>query len=227
MLQEKNSTEQGSIIYASISNGSIITRSNASDEKATKRVTKTGNTVFEREWSSIYGIITAMEWVENRFNENEIRVRLQDGENTALLTIKVDSSYGRGFLAQIFNVDFTKGIQFSPWQRENDLGKKSMLYLNYTRQEKVEYKLPAGCPELEFAEIKGKKVLNSLTQAKQQEFLEKAFNDLVVAKGLQMPDNLSGKPLSTEEKSQLSATPSKFKKHSKDTTTSEDFFDID
>lgn len=229
MLTEKNQSQSGSITYAAISNGSIITRSSADDAKAKERITKTGNRVYEREWASIYGIITAMEWIQNKFQEPEIRVQLQDEENTALLTIKVDSSYGRGFLAQIFNVDFTRGIQFSPWQRENDLGKKSMLYLNYTRQEKVDYKLPEGCPEVKFAEIKGKKIVDSISQAQHVQFLEEAFQKLVIDKGLEMPDNLSGKPLSTEEKKQLVATPAKIKaahKKSDATQTSDDFFDI-
>jgi hypothetical protein len=234
MFKELN--EGGSnLTWASISNGMIVVKSDESDPKAKSRVNKLGNTVWERYYRSIYGVITSIEVEENKFGEKDIKVGIQHESNTAILTIKAESSYGRSFYAQIFNADLTRGIEFTPWQKITEDGtKKTRLYLGYSKGQNVEWKLPNGTPEVIFVEVKGKKVVDNISQIKATDFLEEALTNFAKANGLdrslqsQNIDQLM-EPLTDEEKKQLSKPKSSTKGVKSNITmeesSSDDFFD--
>ena len=186
MLQEINETSGRPITWASISNGLIVVRSTEADPKAKSRVNKLGNTVWERFYRSIYGVITNISVEENKFGEKDIRVGLKHGDMIGVLTIKLDSSYGRSFFAQIFNTDLSRGIEFTPWSKVTEDGtKKTRLYLGYGKREPVEWKLPEGTPVVKFVEIKGKKVVDNISQIEQMDFLEEKLNAFIKAHGLE------------------------------------------
>lgn len=186
MLKETTNNEPSNIIWATISNGYIVTKSDESDTKAKSRINKLGNTVWERHWASIFGKITSMVVEENKFGETDIRIGLEDDDNKSVLTFKLDSSYGRSFMSQIFNADLTRKIEFKPWTKVSDDGtKKTRLYLSYgVRNSNVEWKLPEGTPEVKFVQIKGKNVVDNISQINQVEFLTDKLNELIKSKGL-------------------------------------------
>jgi hypothetical protein len=214
MLQEINENSGTQTMWAKISQGMIVIPADETDPKAKSRTNKVGKTVWERFYKSIAGHIKTLSVEENKFGETDIRIGLENDENKAVLTIALDSSYGRGFLNQIFNVDLTKQIAFTPWQKVLEDGtKRSNLYLNYSKNEKVEYKLPAGCPEVKWVDTKKGKVIDPVSKAEHDDFLDKKLqefikdNNLVYSNGLSSINdaewNEMSQPLSAEEQKQL------------------------
>lgn len=208
------------VLWANISNGLIVTKASEGEAGAKSRVNKLGATVWEKFYGSIHGVISSISIETNKFGEEDIKIGLKSNGNDAVLTIKLESSYGRSFLAQIFNVDVTQEVLFSPWQKVTEDGtKKSRLYLQYgTKPSRantpVEYKLPDGTPEVKFVEVKGKKVVDNISQIESMNFLTEKLSQFAKEKGLEyskvqsestfLPDSVDTTPLTAEEKKQLS-----------------------
>jgi len=202
------------VMWAKISQGMIVIPADESDPKAKSRINKVGKNVYERFYKSIAGHIKTLSIEDNKFGETDIRIGLENEENKAVLTFALDSSYGRGFLNQIFNVDLTKQIAFTPWMKVLEDGtKRSNLYLNYGKNQKVEYKLPEGCPEVKWVDTKKGKVIDPVSKAEHDDFLDRKLqefikdNNLVYSNGLssineEVWDEIS-QPLSAEEQKQL------------------------
>jgi hypothetical protein len=215
MLKELNEqTSSSNITWASISNGLIVIKSDSSDPKAKSRVNKLGNEVYERFYRSIAGTITNISVEENKFGETDVRVGLKNEDTIGVLTFKLNSSYGRAFLAQIFNVDFSKQVEFSPWSKVAEDGtKKTRLYLGYGGRQAVEWKLPEGTPEVKWVQTKKGSVVDPVSQAEHEDFLDTKLKELIEKNGLTYNNGLSSisseeflemtKPLSEEEKAQL------------------------
>jgi hypothetical protein len=236
MLTEINENSNvNPITWAKISNGLIVVNSDASDPKAKTRVNKLGNQVYERFYASIGGIITGLSVEENKFGETEVRVTLMNEEKKGVLSFNLDSAYGRGFLAQIFNVDLTKNVAFHPWQKVfEDGSKRTNLYLNYSKNEKVHYKLPEGTPEVKWVETKKGKVVDPVSKAEHDDFLDVKLKEFIANNNL-----TSNRPqmtgdefvqavgeLTDEEKKQLKKPTAEKVKGSADITESsmDDFF---
>lgn len=234
MLNEINN-ETGNTTYASISNGKIVVKSDMSDSKAVSRINKKGNEVWEHFYKNIVGKITSINVEENIFGETEIKIGLENEEKKGLLSFNIDSSYGRSFLSQIFNVDLDRLVIFEPWMKtfeENGQSiKKSRLYLSYNSKEKVKWEYPEGTPEVKWVETKKGKVIDSVSKAEHDAFLEEklaAFikeNNLVYVK-VNIPEGIDIEPLTEEEKKQL-VSPTKAQPKSKVNLkeTGDDFFD--
>lgn len=220
-------------IYAGISNGRIVVRSDMTDSKAVSRINKKGNEVWEHFYANIVGTIQSINVEENIFGETEIKIGLEFKDKKGLLSFGLDSSYGRSFLAQIFNVDVSKPIIFTPWMKTTEDGtKKSRLYLAYDKKNPVIWKLPEGTPEVKWVETKKGNVIDPVSKAEHDSFLEEkleAFikeNNLVFVK-LDIPEGIDIEPLTTEEKKQL-VSPTKAQpkgKKIKIDETGDDFFD--
>lgn len=230
MFTEINETANTSVKWCSISNGLICIKADEKTPGAKSRVNKLGNQVWEKFYKSIAGNIVGLGMSENKFGEREIRVRIENGDSVGILTIKADSSYGRGFFNQIFNVDLRKQVEFCPWQKITEDGsKRTNLYLNYQKRDKVEYKLPNGCPELIFHEIKGKKVLDVVSKAKQDEFLETELNKFILKNNLTFVKEATEKveerfELTPEEAKELSNLKKKNKSKVDEINDLDDFF---
>ena len=185
MLKEVNEQTNKNVTYANISNGLIVIKSDSSDPKAKSRVNKLGNEIYERFYRSIVGIITSISVEENKFGETDVRVGLKNEDTIGVLTFKLDSSYGRAFLAQIFNVDFSKQVEFTPWQKVTDEGtKKTRLYLGYGNRQPVEWKLPTGTPEVKWVETKKGNVVDPVSQAEHEDFLDNKLKGLIADNNL-------------------------------------------
>jgi len=214
MLNEITNTTNENTTYANISNGLIVVRSDENDPKAKSRINKVGNTVYERFYRSIYGTITSINVEENKFGETDIRVGLKHDDKFGLLTFKLDSSYGRSFLAQIFNADIKRGLEFVPWSKVTDDGtKKTRLYLGYGKRESVEWKLPEGTPEVKWVQTKKGSVIDPVSKAEHDEFLDNKLQEFIKENDLVYNNSLSSvsedewnemtQPLTAEEKAQL------------------------
>jgi hypothetical protein len=215
MLQEVNEmTKNSNIVWAKISGGRIVVSADSSDPKAVSRTNKANNEVWERFYASIAGKITTLSVEDNKFGETDIKVGLEFGDKKGVLTFGLDSSYGRGFLNQIFNADLSKTISFTPWMKVTEEGtKRTNLYLNYGPKQSVEYKLPEGTPEVKWVETKKGKVIDPVSKADHDEFLEEKLAKFISENNLTYNNGLSSitseeflemsKPLSEEEKAQL------------------------
>lgn len=214
MLTEINENSGSRTMWAKISGGMIVIPSDETDPKAKSRVNKVGNQVYERFYKSIAGTIKTLSVEENKFGETDIRVGLENGENKAVLTFGLDSSYGRGFLHQIFNVDLTKQIAFTPWLKVTDEGsKRTNLYLNYAAKQSVEYKLPEGTPQIKWVETKKGSVIDPVSKAEFDDFLDNKLVEFIKINNLVYDNSLSSvsdeimgldeQPLTDEEKVQL------------------------
>jgi hypothetical protein len=242
MLTEVNDLETtggSTTIYAKISNGRIVVPATENEDGAKGRMNKIGNRVFEKFYGSIGGKITNLTVEENKFGDTEVRVGLQNEDKRAVLTFNLDSSYGRGFMKQIFNVDLTKMVNFTPWSKMFDEVKRTNLYLNYSDKTKVEMNFPDGTPEIKWLETKKGNVIDPVSKAEHEDFLNEKIqqfiidNNLVFTKGgrVERPsmedtdwDELTS-PLNADEKSQLSKPKSSTsKKALTDFLTGDDFF---
>lgn len=202
MFNEIN--ESSPLTWAKISNGFIVVKSDESDTKAKSRVNKLGNTVWERAYASIYGKITTLTIEENKFGETDIRVGIEFGEKRGVLTISQDSSYGRSFMAQIFNVDCSRQVIFQPWQKIDANGKKvSRLYLSYSRNESILWKYPEGTPEVKFVDTKKGKVVDPVSKANHEDFIETQIHAFINRNGLVYEKPVED--LTEEERAQLRA----------------------
>jgi hypothetical protein len=204
MLLEQQNYEKSDILFVRISNGQIVASSESNDPKAVSRVNKLGKTVYERYYASIVGKITQLSIAESKFGENEIRVGLKFGDKYGILSFNADSSYGRGFYNQIFNLDLTKNIIFTPWQKVFEDGKKrTNLYLSYGRNEKVAYSLPEGTPEIKWLETKKGNVMDPASKIDHDDFLETKLKEFIESNDLTFKSSSNGEPLSTMSESEF------------------------
>lgn len=227
MFKEINENTSN-ITWAKITNGCIVVQSSEDDTKAKSRVNKAGNTVYERFYKSIAGHITSLSIEDNKFGETEIKVGIKNGDNTAVLSFNYDSSYGRGFISQILNVDLTKQVEFCPWMKVfDDDSKRTNLYLNYGKGQSVEYKLPEGTPELKWIETKKGKVLDPVSKINFDEFIQERLNKFIEDNNLvyqKTEQELKEEPLSKEEMKELKNMKKKVIQEATDTMDADDFF---
>jgi len=236
MLIEETNLDASQLTWAKISNGRIVVKADETDTKAVSRVNKVGKTVFERSYKSIAGKISALSLEENTFGEQQVNVTLELGDKRGVLSIYLDSAYGRGFINQIFNVDLTRPVIFTPWMKVIDDKKRTNLYLNYEGRDKVEYKLPEGTPELKFVETKKGKVLDPVSKAEFDEFIENKLREFIKTNNLEFQgvvrnnneyaEGVDTTPLSSEELREFNKTLAKAKKLKKDNEPlGDDWFD--
>ena len=222
----EGTTNEQNITYANISNGQIVVRSTEDDPKAKGRINKLGNQVYERFFKSVTGVITGISVEENKFGEVDLRIKMLASEGTiGVLTIKLDSSYGRSFLEQIFNADLRKSITFTPWSKITDDDKKiTKLYLNHGRSP-INRQLPEGTPEIKWVETKKGNIMDSVSKIAHDEFLEQKLNDLIKDNDLVWDNKLSSvnlgdlvdtTPLTEAEKAELKDIKKENKKSAKE-----------
>lgn len=234
------------VTYAGISNGRIVVKVPEGTEKATARINKAGNKVYEKFFASISGTIKAMTIEESTY-EKQVRIYLERDNTFAVLSFKFDSAYGRSFFNQIFNVDFSKEITFTPWMKISDDGTKiNRLYLNQGK-EKVNSELPSECPSIKWIKRGEKSILDTASKLDNEEWIEENFKKLVSDNSLTWkpkdgdiklerelysePENKSkgimitvGDPLTKEEVIELENRRKKAKKNNSDTDDLDDLF---
>lgn len=207
---------QKNITWLTISNGFIVQKVEEKEPGAKSRINKLGNTVWEKHYNYTSGIVKYISVETNKFNQKEIRVSLENGNNLGVLTINWESSYGRCFLEQIFNINLKQPIKFAPWQKvfDNDGEPKKVtkLYLSYASGVAVPFQFPEGTPKIVWLDVRGKKVIDTKSQIDQEDFLDVAIskfisdNNLIYTKSeepISEFDKEMEKPLTEEEMKEL------------------------
>ena len=82
-----------------------------------KKGTKT-----ELVFANITGMITNIEVFDGKFGMT-LNVSLMDGDETYILSIGVDSSFGEDFMKKLPNIDLTKEVYMAPYSFTDDNGK--------------------------------------------------------------------------------------------------------
>ena len=215
---ENKQNAESAIRWISISNGMLVTKSDSSNPKAKSRINKLGTEVYEQFFQSLGPVnIISLNVDVNKFDETNIYVGVNNPamkeQPLTILTIKMNSAYGRSFLSQIFNVDLTRMVVFSPWMKVGEDGvKKNRLYINYTNKtDKVEWKFPTGTPEVKWVETKKGSVIDSVSQINHTTFLEEALTKLAKDNNLwvekkpanDLGENVDTSDLTPEELAQL------------------------
>lgn len=242
---ENKSNHESSIRWIGISNGMLVTKSDSTNPKAKSRINKLGNEVWEQYFQSLGPVfIKSLTIDTNKFDETNIYVGVENpamkDQPLTILTIKLNSSYGRSFLSQIFNIDLTKMVVFNPWMKVSEDGKKAnRLYINYTDKTKVLWKLPEGTPEVKWVETKKGSIIDSVSQINHVSFLEEALTKLSKDNGLwidkksttDLGENVDTSELSPEEIAKLKQIKKDNKvptervvKSNIETSSSDDFF---
>ena len=230
MFIENTNTEQ-QVHWLSIANGQIVKRVEEGTPGAKSRINKVGNTVWEKFFKSVVGRITSINVEVNKFEQKEIKIGIEDKQNKAVLTVNFNSSYGRSLLEQIFNVDLTKNVVFTPWLKVTEDGKKiSRLYLSYGEGKKVEMKFPDGTPEIKWVKVKGKDIIDSVSQAEHESFLDEKLEEFIQKNNLvyqkseaELKQDEMNKSLDVDEEMELKA----MKKSAKKKKVEEDFDTFD
>jgi len=231
MFIENTNTEQ-QVHWLSIANGQIVKRVEEGTPGAKSRINKVGNMVWEKFFQSVVGRITSINVEVNKFEQKEIKIGIEDEQNKAVLTVNFNSSYGRSLLEQIFNVDLTKNIIFTPWLKVTEDGKKiSRLYLSYGKGQKVEMKFPDGTPEIKWVKVKGKDIIDSVSQAEHEAFLDEKLEEFIQKNNLhyqkseaELAQDEINRPLDVDEEKELKMMKKAAKKSKKD---DEDFDHFD
>lgn len=118
--------------YLSIVAGKVAQRLKEHIEQDGKRITVERKTkdkddnemvVIERQYSGIGGLLQKAEIKEGKFGHQLIFEFIDKG-NTYHLSVQMDSSYGRGIMYKIPNIDPNKKVTFRPFNFINDENEK-------------------------------------------------------------------------------------------------------
>lgn len=109
-----------SAIYLSVSNGKLVRqfKTEADIEGLVSRVNKKGNTVWEKHYQSVEGVITGIEKKESDFGVDWKLTLTDDGERY-IISMPYSSRYTNAFFKVIKNIDLKKAIVFNPWQMQD------------------------------------------------------------------------------------------------------------
>jgi hypothetical protein len=125
-LKTRNKGSNGT--YLKIFGGKIVEERQenfTSDNEVKVRENKLGNKVYYVEYDSVSGklVNAEMRHVE-QINADVLELTIKDGIDNYLLSLNVDSRYGKSFMARMLGIDLDKPIEILPYDFENKEGKK-------------------------------------------------------------------------------------------------------
>lgn len=165
--------------YLSISDGRIAIKADASEPGVVKKMSKDGTREwFEKQYPSVTGfIVSVFKRTSDQGYGDQLCIVLQDGSDQFQVQMPWSSRYSSGFFLTMPNIDLSKPVTLSPWAKEIDGKKKTMLYVRQG-QENVEWAWtredPKGMPELKQIKVKGQLVWDD---SERQEFFEAYLKD--------------------------------------------------
>ena len=174
-----NSGGSSNRTYLSISDGKIAKRVPEGTSGAIKCNSKDGTKVwYEQRFSSLSGYITdVFKRVSEQGYGDQLCIVLKDGEEEYQIQMPWSSRYSSGFFLSMPNIDAGKEITLSPWAKEIDGKKKTMLYLRHG-QEDIKWfwtrETPGDMPEMKQIKVKGQVVWDD---SERQEFFEKYLEE--------------------------------------------------
>jgi len=171
--------------YLSISDGKIAKRVEEGVPGAIKGTSKDGSrTWYETRFSSVSGKITdVFKRDSDKGYGSQLCIVLNDNGEEFQVQMPWSSRYSSGFFVCMPNIDPSKVISLSPWMKEIDGTKKTMLYLKQGGQDNVDWAWtrdnPGEMPEMKQIKVKGQVVWDDTDR---QEFFEKYLNDTFLPK---------------------------------------------
>lgn len=181
--------EKSKVKYLNVSRGALIEKVPEGTEGAKSRINRLGNQVFEKFYERMGGTIKYL-WIKEGKYGKQIFVNFPYEEDSSInVCINLDSSYGRSFLNQIFNLDVTKPVILTPYSFKGDNGKTITGISIKQNGQKVEKGFPEGTPEVEFTQKGDKFYVNQMQQDERQEFLEDKLEKLSAENNITPPDS--------------------------------------
>lgn len=187
--------------FLSISDGKIAKRVQEGEAGAIKCFSKDGTkSWYEQRFSSVSGRITdVFKRVSDKGYGSQLCIVLKDGNEEFQVQMPWSSRYSSGFFLCMPNIDPSKELTLSPWAKEIDGTKKTMLYLRQGSGDNVEWawtrENPGEMPDMKQMKVKGNIVWDDTDR---QEFFEKYLNDVFIPKVKNSADSFSSNTNNSE-----------------------------
>ena len=168
-------------VFLSISDGKICRRVQSPTATSTQRTTKDGRVVNEELYSGWEGLITNIGTRDSDYGK-EWQVTIEDGETSAILSMKYSSGYANSFLKALPNVDLSKSVKLSPKVNIEGDKKRTVLFLNQDGKPVKWFftkDTPNGLPGLKKVKIKG---VETWDDSDMMEFLEEMVKNQINSK---------------------------------------------
>jgi hypothetical protein len=159
--------------YYTISSGKLV-RKAKENEVGTERVNKNGATVsevFEDGWS---GKVVELDSQSHPDYGDTLRITMNDGNEDAVLSCKLDGGYGIQFLKKMTNINYDNEVTLKPYyiEQKDDSGTPTGKFRSflgiYQGSEKIASSYskdaPNGLPQLKELKVKGKVVWDNEEQ---------------------------------------------------------------
>lgn len=124
--------------FMNIVGTSIAEKVESGTPNSIKRVNKEGNTVYELNYTAIWGILTNIEFKEGRYGK-EIIFILKDGLDTTRLQLLFSTKVAKDIICRLPNADFTKDIKIHVKRDEEK--KKAYCFITQINNETKKYEL--------------------------------------------------------------------------------------
>jgi len=167
--------------YLSISDGKIAKKVKTEEPGAVKCTSKDGSkTWWEHRYRSVSGKITNVYKSDSNMGfGSRLVIEVKDGPDSFNLEMPWSSRYSSGFFLAMPNIDVTKEIEFTPWMKEIDGKKKTMLYLRHDGdKDNIAWywtkENPQGLPDMKKIRVKGVDVWDD---SERQDYFENYLNE--------------------------------------------------
>lgn len=153
--------------YLTISNGKVVLPVHEGTEGAVPRTNKKGNTVWEKFYNSIEGVILSVDLRRNQDWEDDLIIKITDNGEIFQVQMPIDSRYAQSFMLCAKNIDTASPIRITPWSKTIDGKTKSRLYLQQHGMDIEYYHTkddPKGMPQATKVMFKGKEQWDFIAQ---------------------------------------------------------------
>jgi hypothetical protein len=188
MARGATNSAQGGYTFFTFSKGKFIQRVPEGTEGAVPRVLENGpnigKTVHEITFDTLEGQILQLEVSESQYGDKlEIYLDVTiegEPEEIMKITLPFSSSYGKGFLKRIPNLDFSKDLVLKGYDIFNKEKSRNEYFLIPRQDGKIESAFtkenPNGFPQLKKIKVKGKDIWDDTEQLEFLKALIKSTN---------------------------------------------------
>jgi len=154
----------GNAVYLSIMEGKLVRRVKEAGEGISERVNKIGNTVFEKKYKSVTGIIVDIKKRDHTEYGSDWRIHVRNGETLFVISMYCSSNYAEDFMKRVENIDMAQPVKLCPYYiHDEEKDKYRGYFVPYQNEKKVEslYNKDndwGGMPKMEQITVKGKEV---------------------------------------------------------------------
>ncbi|MHA1903892.1 MAG: hypothetical protein ACW977_07970 [Candidatus Thorarchaeota archaeon] len=173
----KTKKGKGNAKYLNVMFGKVVQKVKADTEGAISRVNKNGDTVYENHYDSFSGSLVSARIESTEKYGDFVELVMESDGDYFNVQFPVRSGYGRSFMYRLPNLEVTEEFEITPYDFENNEGKRVSGLNLYQNGEKIlsfwTRENPGKLPELEEVEFQGK---TRWDDGKRTKYLVKAFN---------------------------------------------------